>query len=452
MSKKLIEKRYLSANGLLRVVRDRLKKTFTSSTEKSKKGDKITLVDCCLSALAMFKLKFPSLLQFDTQKQDDAINANIKNLFKVKRIPCDTYMRERLDPVEPKKLRPLFKDIFSELQRGKVLERYQFLERKYLLLSDGTGYFSSPKIHCKNCCVKNHKNGSVTYYHQFLGAVVAHPDLKEVIPICPEPIMKQDGATKNDCEKNATERLLRDFRREHPHLPIILVEDALAANGPHLKLLRQLDISFITVVKPDGNRSLFEWVNAFNWGQAGNRDGTQGECALTCSEGSLHKFRFVNRAPLNDEHAHFSVNFLEYWVTDKKGKTYHNTWITDIEINKENAYDIAKGGRTRWHIENETFNTLKNQGYNFEHNFGHGNENLSTVLAMLMMLAFLIDEAEKLCCSLFQGALKAQHFRKTYLWNTIRSFFSMYIIGSWKVLYEAIIKGNARNIPVLDSS
>ena len=110
---------------------------------------------------------------------------------------------------------------------------------------------------------------------------------------------------------------------------------------------------------------------------------------------------------LSDAHAHF-LNFLEYWVTDKKGKTYHNTWITDIEINKENAYDIARGGRARWNIENETFNTLKNQGYNFEHNFGHGNENLSTVLAMLMVLAFLIDEAEKLCCSLFQGALKAQ--------------------------------------------
>ena len=160
MSKKLVEKRYLSARGLLKVVRDRLKKMPSFSTEWSTRNGKITLVDCCLSA---FKLKFPSLLQFDTQKEDDAINANIKNLFKVKRIPCDTYMRERLDPVEPRELRPLFKDIFSQLQRGKALEKYLFLEQKYLLLSDGTGYFSSPKVHCKNCCVKNHKNGSVTY-------------------------------------------------------------------------------------------------------------------------------------------------------------------------------------------------------------------------------------------------------------------------------------------------
>jgi hypothetical protein len=289
-------------------------------------------------------------------------------------------------------------------------------------------------------------------YHQFLGAVIAHPDHKEVIPICPEPIMKEDGAAKNDCERNATERLLKDFRREHPHLPVILVEDALAANGPHLKLLKELDINFITVVKPNGNRSLFDWVNAFNWESRAVKDKAQGEHTFICKKGEIHKFRFVNGAPLNDAHSNFPVNFLEYWVTGKKGKVYHCTWATDILIDKENAYDIAQGGRARWHIENETFNTLKNQGYNFEHNFGHGNANLSTVLAMLMMLTFLIDEAEKICCSLFQGALKAQHSRKTYLWEIVRSFFTTYIIISWEDLYQAIINGSTRKAPILNSS
>jgi len=447
-----VEKTHLSAKGLLEKARERFRTVAEPTVGGQGKERKISIVDCCMSALAMFKLKFPSMLQFDTHKKKEPVKTNIKNLFKVNRVPCDTYMRERLDLVNPKDIRPIFKDIFAQLQRGKVLEKYVFIDGKYLLLSDGTGYFSSSEIHCKNCCVKNHKNGSVTYYHQFLGAVIAHPDHKEVIPICPEPIIKEDGAEKNDCERNATERLLRDFRKEHPHLPVILVEDALAANGPHLKLLKQLDISFITVVKPAGNRSLFDWVNAFNWEKGGDRDKAQGEHTFICAEGKLHKFRFVNGAPLNNAHSDFPVNFLEYWVTDKKGKTYHNSWVTDIHINKENTYDIARGGRSRWRIENETFNTLKNQGYHFEHNFGHGNVNLSTVLAMLMMLAFLIDEAEKICCCLFQGALKAQHSRKTYLWRIIKSFFTTYIITSWKILYEAIIKGETRNIPALDSS
>ena len=138
---------------------------------------------------------------------------------------------------------------------------------------------------------------------------------------------------------------------------------------------------------------------------------------------------------------------------DKEGNTiYHNTWITDILITQENAYKIARGGRTRWHIENETFNTLKNQDYHFEHNFGHGDENLSTVFATLMMLAFLIDQCEQLCCGLFQGALKRQHFTKKYLWERIRAFFLTYVITSWEMLYRAIIAGDSRIVPILNSS
>ena len=74
-------------------------------------------------------------------------------------------------------------------------------------------------------------------------------------------------------------------------------------------------------------------------------------------------------------------------------------------ITVENIGKLAIGGRTRWHIENETINTLKNQGYQFEHNFGHGYKNLTTVFSMLMMLAFMIDQIQELCHELFKQAL-----------------------------------------------
>ena len=93
------------------------------------------------------------------------------------------------------------------------------------------------------------------------------------------------------------------------------------------------------------------------------------------------------------------MNFLEYREYDAQGKLLqHFTWITDLHITKGNAWWFVRGGRARWHIENETFNTLKNQGYHFEHNYGHGEQNLSVVFAMLMMLAFLVDQAQQLCC------------------------------------------------------
>lgn len=65
---------------------------------------------------------------------------------------------------------------------------------------------------------------------------------------------------------------------------------------------------------------------------------------------------------------------------------------------------MRAGGRARWRIENETFNTLKNQGYHFEHNYGHEKENLCSVMAMLMMLDFLIDQVQQLCSSSYQKA------------------------------------------------
>lgn len=455
MTARLIEKTYLSAKGLI----SRVRKIFQQVKEPSKgdqgKEQKISISDCLTSALAIFKLKFPSLLQFEKEQKEPHIEKNLKNLFKLDNIPCDTYMRERLDEVDPRELRPAFTSVFSALQRGKELEKFVFLDGKYLMLNDGTGFFSSKKVHCENCCEKHHKkDGTITYYHQMLGSVIAHPDFKEVIPLCPEPIIKNDGSKKNDCERNASERLLNDFRKEHPHLPVIVTEDALAANGPHLKLLKNLNMSFIIVVKPDGNKSLFNWVESYDWGEnVGTKVESQGEFTFTDKMNKVHKFRFVNNVPLNDAHVDLQVNFIEYWEIGKGGKTlYHNTWITDITITKENIYTIMRGGRARWHIENEVFNTLKNQGYHFEHNFGHGYKNLSTVFAMLMMLAFLIDQTEQLCCGLFQGALKKMEGRKSYLWRRIRGFFEFYIVTSWEALYLGIIKGTSAFAQILDTS
>ena len=206
-----------------------------------------------MSAFAMFSLKDPSLLAFDERRSD----ANLKALFGIGQIPSDTQMREILDPLDPEHLRPSFGDVFRQLQRGKALEPFEFYDGCYLLSLDGTGYFSSQKIHCPSCQVKEHKNGTVTYEHQMLAAVIVHPDLKEVIPLAPEPIQKQDGSTKNDCERNAARRLLEKIRREHPRLKLIVVEDGLASNGPHVRDLIDYGMHFILGVKPGDHAFLF---------------------------------------------------------------------------------------------------------------------------------------------------------------------------------------------------
>jgi hypothetical protein len=388
----------LSAEGLLRTAR----RVFAAIPDVP--DNNIALVDHLMSGLALFGLKYPSLLQFEHDCRETTTRANLKALYGIEDAPSDTRFRERLDVLDPRHLRPLYTALFGQLQRGKGLEGFEYLDGHYLLSLDGTGYFSSQKVHCAQCAEKHHRNATTTYYHQMLGAVLVHPDHKEVFALAPEPILKPDGAKKNDCERNAAKRLLTDLRREHPHLKLIVVEDALASNAPHVRHLQALDLRFI----------------------------------LGAKQSFRHRFRYLNGAPLNDANFDLEVNFLEVWEHAPDGTVTHFAWVTDIPINEHNLMTLMRGARARWKIENETFNTLKNQGYHFEHNFGHGHQHLSTVLMHLMMLAFLIDQIQQRCCRLFQAALTAAR-SKTRLWRKLRTRFDLCLIPDWGTLYRSII-------------
>ena len=162
---------------------------------------------------------------------------NLTTLYGIKTIPSDTYLRERLDELPASRLPGAFTSLMRQSQRGKVLERFSDSDGYYLLSIDGTGYFSSHEIHCEQCCEKHHRNGDITYYHQMLGVALVHPDHSHVLPLALQPIIKQDGTNKNDCERNAVKRLLKHTRQAHPQMKFIVVEDGLASNGPHIRQL-----------------------------------------------------------------------------------------------------------------------------------------------------------------------------------------------------------------------
>lgn len=431
-SRKKVRK-HLSADALYALLGD----SFAEVPDSRRPGSPIPLRDALMSALALFSLKDSSLLAFDQRRSD----GNPKSLFGIGQIPSDTQMRAILDEMDPEHLRTAFGNVFRELQRGKALEPFVFFADAYLLSLDGTGYFSSPTIHCESCQVKEHKDGTVTYQHQMLGAVIVHPDIKEVIPLAPEPIQKQDGATKNDCERNAPKRLLPKIRQQHPHLKFIVIEDGLASNGPHVRDLLDNGMHFILGVKPGDHAFLFERVEELR------RRGRSPK--MTRTEGNnTAEVSWVYSVPLNESNQDLRVDFLEYNEFDADGKRVkHFTWITDLPITLRNAWLFARGGRARWRIENETFNTLKNQGYHFEHNFGHGQRNLSVVFAMLMMLAFLVDQVQQRCCPLFQAVWQKLGSKRA-LWEHVRSLFCHFSIHSWRQLYEALLYDLAKAVPL----
>jgi hypothetical protein len=277
-----------------------------------------------------------------------------------------------------------------------------------------------------------------------LAGSLVHPECKEVFPFCPEPIYNQDGKTKNDCEQNAFKRFIEDFRNEHPKLDVVLLLDALYATEPPLRLLFEKDCSFIVSVK-ETNGTVYMQVNE------GEEDGSTKHHEYSYETGEKvlktvhHKYRYRENVRLTQKMSSPKVNFVEFWETisweGKRGKEVqkrHFAWITDLDVNKESIIQIMKGGRTRWKIENETFNTLKNQGYNLEHNYGHGKKNLSVNFIMMMFIAFLIDQIQLGSCQKFKEVLKKKE-RLSYLWKKFVSQLEELTFESWDEFYGLIV-------------
>lgn len=430
----------LNANSLILLLRNNF--SIISDNREGNKSFKFS--DVLMSAYAMFSLKLSSLLSFqDTYLKD---KQNLHSVYQISKVPSDTRMREVIDEIDPIDIQLIFSKVFKRLQRGKELEKFRFMGDFYLVSGDGTEYFSSKTVHCKNCQQRNLRDNSIEYYHQFYGAAIVHPDVKQVIPLASEPIVRQDGETKNDCERNASKRFLEKFKKAHPKLKAIIIEDALSSNAPHINEIRKHHLHFILGVKESDHKYLFDYVNK-------RKETGQVKEHTVVEKDITHIFSFINDVPLNKSNTDVTINFLEYWeVNNKTGKEQHFAFVTEFKLIESNVYNIMRGGRARWKIENETFNTLKNQGYHFEHNYGHGNMNLSVNLALLMMLAFLIDQTLEISCNLFRGALKEKK-RRVRFWDAVRGLFNSFEFESMNQIYEAILYGHQKpKIQILNSS
>jgi hypothetical protein len=384
------------------------------------------LADMLRSGFAMFSLKSPSLLSF--QEQSEQERENLQKIYEIKAIAGDTQIRTALDGVKPLAIREIFPKIFNKLWQAGVVKEYRYWESAVIVSIDGVEHFSSKEIHCDHCTTRTLRNGTISYQHSGLAAIMLHPQHKEVFTLDFEPILNQDGDKKNDCERNAAKRLCASLVERYPDLKILLVEDALYANAPHIRQITSYGWLYILNVKPDSHQSLEKQF-------AGRRStGQVKETRYTDNKGTQHYFAWTNSLSLCESAVDISVNYLLYEQTDKKGNLTRWTWITNLSLHSRSVEKVMLAGRGRWKIENETFNTLKNQGYHFEHNYGHGFEYLASVLALLMFLAFTVDQILQRCWLLFRQVRSGLR-TKSKLWDCLRSLFKVLPFASMSDLY-----------------
>ena len=392
-----------------------------------------SLHDCLMSGFAMMFFQDPSVLTFQQRLQDGIQKNNLTTIFDVSHIPKDTQMRSVLDAIAASELDSTFADFLHRLQRGKHLANYQLLDGSYLVSIDGSEYFSSEKICCPHCLVTTSK-GNVRYHHQILQSVIVHPDMRQVLPLAPEPISNQDGTKKQDCERNAAKRVVHKIKANYPKLKIIVTADGLYSNQPFIDELKAAKMSFILVAKPADHKVLFEWVNELI------ALGDGGRLEFGDEKGRRHRYQWVNQVPLNGSKDADLVNFFQYQLVAQTGKvTYKNSWVTDIDVDENNVVTLVKGGRARWKIENETFNTLKNQGYHIEHNFGHGQQNLSMIFFTLNLLAFYVHQILELTDRLYYRVRYTKFTSRKEYWNQLRCTIRILIFPRWESLLTFIL-------------
>ncbi|MBT7080531.1 MAG: transposase [Chloroflexi bacterium] len=386
-----------------------------------------SLHDAVMSAFACMYFQDPSLAEFQRRMEEEQQLNNMRTLFNVTRIPRDSQLRGIIDAVPSEQLGPIFAHIYEQLRRHKHLESYKLFSKYLLCAIDGTQYHSSKQIHCSHCLHKHHSNGDITYSHGILQGAIMHPDKKQVIPLMPEAIQNSDGQKKQDCESNAAKRFVAQLKDTHPRQLFLIVGDGLMSHQPMIENVIAQGMDYLFVAKPGDHRRLYDWLDSYPQLPSLEEKDDQGR---------THCYRWKNQVPLNGNPNALEVNWLEYRLINAEGKeTYRNSWVTSLDVNTDTIIDLVRAGRCRWKIENECFNTLKNQGYHIEHNYGHGQQHLSLNMYLLTLLAFLFHQVSELTDGLYQACRK-KAVSKRYLWERLRGIINLLVVPTWETLLD----------------
>ena len=395
------------------------------------RGGNIAMADFGLSAFAMFFMQSASFLSFQRTLEKGQGRSNCQTLFGVEKIPSDNYIRDMLDAADPALLAPCFARMEQLLLASAMRQAFGRLGGRTLIALDGTEYFCSQKIACPHCQTRKRHNGKIERYHSMLAATVVAPGHSKVVPLAPEFIAKQDGAQKQDCERNAVKRWHEKHgARLKPLRPVYLGDDLFACQSV-AKMLKDHGDDFIFTAKESSHRALYDFMRGaeLERHQEKIRKGKTTE---------TWRYRWIENVPLRDGKDALLVNWIGFEILDAKGVVkYATAWVTTLPITKANVAEIAACGRARWKIENESFNVLKNHGYELDHNFGHGEAFLAMTLAALNLLAFAWHTVLDLLEPPWQKAREAAE-KRTSFFAYIGTLTSFVIFPSWPELLEAL--------------
>lgn len=388
--------------------------------------------DFGMRAFAPFFMQSASFLEYQERLERKHGRSNCQSLFGMTKIPEITQVRKMLDRGSPDLLYPVFGEIRKRLEQNPgAMAPFRRLGNHVLIAHDGTKCSHSEKTKCKNCSTRKLSNGKIQYFHGMLGATLVAPGHDKVIPLEPEFITPQDGATKQDCENMAAKRWLAAHGAQYASLNPIYLGDDLFSHQPLCEAVKAVGGNFIFTCKPSSHPLIKEYIT-------GVELSTHEVRVKRNKKRSVHRYRWLCEVPLRDGDDALTVNWFEIEIIDADGKaTYRNSFITDLPVNAENVAELTDCGRARWKIENETYNILKQGGYNLEHNFGHGNNNLYSILVTLNLLAFAIHTLADILIESWSRA-RQKHGSRARFFGDMIAITTYLIFPSWDDLLDTL--------------
>jgi hypothetical protein len=211
----------------------------------------------------------------------------------------------------------------------------------------------------------------------------------------------------------------------------------LYSRQPICELALKQGYNFIFVCLETSHKTLYDWLKFL---ERSGEIKTIEKKQWDGRKNLIYRYRYTSSVPLKDEESSLEVNWCEVTVINEKTEEiiYQNNWITNHKITENNVEEIVKAGRSRWKVENEGNNVLKNHGYNLEHNFGHGENHLCELLLSLNLLAFLFHTVLDLVNYTYQKVRKILVTRTTFF-KDIRTLLKYLWFKDWSHLFSLII-------------
>src|SRR5277367_5401139 len=254
-----VEFRFYDSVGFLNDLIGCVGRTCAGLADKRQgRNTQFSMRDIGLAGFSPFLMQCPSFLSHQRQICEGIGHgrSNCQTLLGMERIPSDNHIRAMLDDVEPSSLYGLFDEVLAAVERADVLPSLTSLGGHTLIAMDGTQYFASNKLSCRNCSTRRHANGQIDYFHTVVAACIVKPGKNWVLPLRPEFVEPQEGYDKQDCESRALRHWLESNAARYSRLDPIYLGDDIYRNSPSARRSGPSARTFCSSANPTATRRL----------------------------------------------------------------------------------------------------------------------------------------------------------------------------------------------------